>query len=364
MQPPLHGAYIQELIHYRPKTAKRIVREILRRGATTIAWNADAWVPSEVQARKNPSPFRGRRLEINAVKNWYWRTTDQLIEMIQDEGGEAGIYGPMFPDVRRGGPTPPFVGITNTDWSVWRDPARQQWLLFWDELNRRYEGGNVYFVDGTEPFTTHLERPPNDFTASVQAITPGVFRAGIDEVHYNPGDAYESGTEAIYAGDGWGRSSYGYSQDQFYDMSDEAADVVIRNALSPEDAHGLTRQQIRDLAKDAGYRPRAAREIATQIKSASGPRRIYAGLPADGDTAATDKDAARATARYFDGLYRQAHQDGRETFLVLHTPGWSAFNHASAINPDLRRLGYPSGDTEPFGTIYRRLARTAAALAA
>ncbi|KKL51784.1 hypothetical protein LCGC14_2291990, partial [marine sediment metagenome] len=37
MQPPLHGAYIQELIHYRPNTAKRIVREILRRGATTIA---------------------------------------------------------------------------------------------------------------------------------------------------------------------------------------------------------------------------------------------------------------------------------------------------------------------------------------
>ena len=324
----LHGPYIQELTAYRRRLQGDILASILGRGATAVGFNLAPFSTIEVPPiqpkalRKRPTIWRAN--DFRRLKPWAWRMLDAVVGQIVDAGAKAVIYGPMFPDCRRQyarereglEPFIPAVKIAGarTLWREWfttwfpsQDPrVRDAWIDLWVQAVGRYP--DAIFVDGTEPYGGPLEPPPNLFTATIQIATPGVLRAGLDEVHVNPGEAVPAGSEWLVF-DGWGHATRRY-------------------------------------------------------KVTRGVRLRLAGLSGMGDSADSQRAAEGAEAAYFGNALSQAHADSRPGLLYLFTPGWSAFDSASARNPTLQRPGYASGSAPPFGRIQRRLTAVASSLVA
>jgi hypothetical protein len=324
----LQGPYIQELTAYRPKMQMELLASILDNGATAIGFNLAPFSVVEVPPiqpkalRRRPTIWKVN--DFTRLKRWALPTLDNLVETIETAGAKAVIYGPMFPDGRRQyarereglEPFIPAIKIAGvrTLWREWfttwfpgQDPrVRDAWIDLWVPIVERYP--DAIFVDGTEPYGGPLERPSNQFTDAIQAATPGVLRAGIDEIHVNPGESVPAGSEWLVF-DGWGHSTRRY-------------------------------------------------------KVARGVRLRLAGLSGRGDNAGSQRAAEGAEAAYFGNALSQAHADGRPGLLYLLTTGWSAFDISSARNPDLQRPGYVSGSAPPFGRIQKRLTNVASSLVA
>jgi hypothetical protein len=328
----LQGPYIQELTAYRFKFLKGLLADVLSRNPTALGYNLAPFSALELPpvqpkaVRKNPNLWK--KNDFRRRKSWAFKVLDYIYAECLANGTTPVIYGPMFPDSRRQYALErigqePFIkavkiGGAQTKWVEWfttwfsghNSRVGAAWLDFWVEVVNRYP--EAIFVDGTEPHGGPLDRPPNQFTAAVQAVTPGVLRAGIDEIHFNPGDPVPapgvdgSALDAWAVLDNWGKSDRRYK-------------VQRRPSL----------------------------------------RLRFAGLSGWGDGAPTQEAAIEAEADYFSEVLVTAHAQGRRGVLYLFTPGWSAFDISSARNPALQRPGFASASVPPFGRIQERLTETA-----
>ena len=332
----LQGPYIQELTAYRFKFLKGLLADVLSRNPTALGFNLAPFSGLELPpvqpkaVRKNPNIWK--RNDFRRRKRWAFRVLDYIYAECLANGTTPVIYGPMFPDSRRqyarerAGQVPFIpaikIGGAQTEWLEWfttwfagqDERIKMAWLDFWVEVVNHYP--EAIFVDGTEPYGGPLDSPPNQFTDAVQAVTPGVLRAGIDEIHFNPGDpvpepgVYGSALDAWAVLDNWGRSTRNW---------------------------------------------KVARQPSLRLR--------FAGLSGRGNNANmvafTQDEAIEFEADYFSEVLTQAHAQGRRGVLYLFTPGWSAYDFNSARNPALQRPGFASANTPPFGRIQERLTETA-----
>lgn len=323
---PLWGPYMQGLMSLRKAKAKSFLNRVVKRNeCTAIGFNLNMFLEGaagERGARPNASPFEGG--EITQIKDWYWDQLDMVMDWCDDNDVTPIIYGIMFPTIRRGNaPALTFRGraITNTDWSVWREPAVEAWVWFWRQIQARYEDHDVIYVDGTEPFTAHLPHPPNAFTEHMQkASIVKPLRAGLDEIHTNLEPTWPRGSEAL-ATDGWG-----YGRRWRIEEKDGKARWLTFAGL-PADPIRVTSDTHPDLKP-------AQRTLLEQ------------------------ELAAKWVGRYFVKGYEQAAADGRPFFLVLHTTSWDVGTHEEASSGQ-GRPGATNPLAGPFGQIYRKLRKVA-----
>lgn len=319
----LFGPYVQELAILKWKVSKRWINLMAEHGCTCVAFNAIMFVDGfEGENTGLTMPFEGKNMA--RVKRIYWKNLTRIINLCEKNGIQPIIYGPMFPDIRRGSvPDYNYNGrsIKVEDWSVWRNPAVQAWESFWLKIQRRY-GDRLIYVDGTEPSTRHMGDPPNVFTAWAQKaskIKP--LRAKIDEIHTNL-DEWPRGSEAL-ATDGWGHGRKWF-------LKDEKRWITYA---------GLPRDNIK-ITKDShpNLKPGERRDLS-------------------------QKRASKQIAKFFVEGYKLAMQDGRPFFLVLHTTTWSVGTYAEAVEYAKTgiapRKGVLSFTTDPWGYIYKALGKVA-----
>ncbi len=304
-----------DLLTYKTKQRRQLIRRATSWGATSIAFLAHAVTPAKVPGAvlANFSPFVGG--DMSKVRSAYWKWLDDTVEMINDGGAVAMVYGLVFPDIRRGFAFEGFKYKGQTipldDWESYDGLAKIAWEDFWAKVNKRlgHNKNKVVYVDGVEPYTSRLSSPPNVYTASIASITPWAYKAYAGgEIHANPGDPAPRSPEPVLVYDGWGDC------DRVWTVDDDGERRKLVFAGLP---------------RITGVRP----------------GRKY------------DDAAATKVAKWFRAEYR-IQKEYRDYFLWLHTPGWGAYDFASAKNPELQRdgvLGYP----EPFEKILKMLRREA-----
>ncbi len=303
------GPFVPELLTYRRATQLRLVRQAQELGLDALG--ACLWpiVPGGTETLQYPVPFAS--YDLRWATNQYLSNLEALVNALDKAGIHPYMYGPVFPDVRRHYPIFERMrfrarDISYSDWSRWSPLAHNAWTNFLLRIHAEY-GDALTYIDAVEPFTHHLPRPPNHFTQQMRQVLPGILSAGVDEVHFNPGDA-DPPRGRVVVSDGWGRSSR-----QWQWQTDKGTEI----------------------------------------------RRPLAGLP--GDCAIVQRQAKAHVAEYFVYVAVVAAKRGADTFLVLHTAGWSVANYqeawAQAADPE-NYQGHPavaSLHAPPFGHIYRQL---------
>lgn len=323
-----HGPWIQELLSYKARHRRKLIKRATGLGATAIGISAHTDVPTDVPgaALKNFSPFIGG--DFSKIRPAYWKMLDDTVQRINKAGAVAVVYGLMFPGIRRGRSFMDFnykgVHIPLSDWERYEGLAKIAWEDFWKKVNDHlgHNKNKVVYVDGVEPFTNRLQRPPNVYTAGIAEITPWAYKAYAGgEIHADPGkELAPHSPEPVLAYDGWGNNTRVWTIDE-------------RNRDGT-----ITRRKL----QFAGL---------PQVFTAQGklhPRgRKY------------DKAAAESVGRWFRNEYR-VQKAYREYFLWLHTPGWGAYNFASAKNVLLQRpgvIGFPLPFEETLRVLKREAAR-------
>jgi len=316
---PAHGPML-DLMAFRRRDSLRLAGEFIDLGATAIGFGAlplgTNWTIPE--ARNNPVPFQGH--DVDRLKPWYRKTMDDVVDALVAAGARPVIYGMGFPivrrgfvpDIHRGGTT-----FTNLDWSLWRpDGELVKWYQeFWrDQVVEPY-ADVADFVDGVEPFTNQMAQPPNRFTESVQAVTPGVMRAGVDELHYDPGVEPIFGSERARVFDGWGQGT-----DRRWKFTDADGNRVRLNLAG--------------LSGAGNDRDSEGRLVLNQV------------------------EAEKKEATYFAQRFRESAAQGVEFFLYLYTLPWPVGTHADAVNQNTRP-GLFWSDDGPFTRIQKRLSNVA-----
>ena len=261
-------------------------------------------------------PFNGNDLS-RPVKPYLDRLED-LVELADRRGIRLYTRGPMFPDIRRLHVTFQLLRfrgrpLTIHDWAAWTDAAHEAWSHHQRTVDRLL-GDSVTRTDGTEPFTWLLPHPPNRFTELMQADFPGMLRAGIDDLDFNPVPGASVPAAEIVTSDGWGNSRHLWRWGKRV-----TGDIEVRRPLAGLPDHNS--------------------------------------LPSVGDAASPP---ARVAA-YFVAAARRARTQGARVFLVLHSTGWqySTDLEARALTNDPHWVGHPVAlqlDVPPFGNIYRGLA--------